>query len=135
MTMVYRCMTHETSFTTLSDQDLIVEARRLAANERTATATLIACLAELDARLHLGMGYSSLHDYCAKALHLTDYAGYARIEAARPEVAHPLLPATETVTAPIVCAPEPPAAQLDRPPAPTCPDRQPAAALSRAQRL
>jgi hypothetical protein len=29
------------------------------------------------------MGYSSLHDYCAKALHLTDYAGYARIEAAR----------------------------------------------------
>ena len=84
MTMLYRCMTHETSFNTLSDADIIVEARRLAADERTATATLIACLAELDARrLHLGMGYSSLHDYCAKALHLTDYAGYARIEAAR----------------------------------------------------
>jgi hypothetical protein len=82
--MLYRCMTHETSFTTLSDQDLIVQVHRLAANERTATATLIACLAELDARrLHLGMGYSSLHDYCTKALHLTDYAGYARIEAAR----------------------------------------------------
>jgi hypothetical protein len=77
-------MTHETSFTTLSDQDLIVEARRLAATERTTTAMLIACLADLDARrLHLGMGYSSLHDYCAKALHLTDYSGYARIEAAR----------------------------------------------------
>ena len=85
-------MTHETSFTTLSDQDLIVEARRLAANERAATATLIACLAELDARrLHLGMGYSSLHDYCAKALHLTDYAGYARIEAARVARRFPLV--------------------------------------------
>src|SRR5688500_13423398 len=81
MTMLYRCMTHETSFTTLSDHALLVEARRLAADERTATATLIACLAELDTRrLYLGMGYSSLHDYCAKALHLTDYAGYARIE-------------------------------------------------------
>ena len=85
-------MTHETSFTTLSDQDLIVEARYLAANERTATATLIACLAEVDARrLHLGMGYSSLHDYCAKALHLTDYAGYARIEAARVARRFPLV--------------------------------------------
>ncbi|HET7695578.1 MAG TPA: HNH endonuclease signature motif containing protein [Vicinamibacterales bacterium] len=84
MTMVYRCMTHERSFADLSDSDLIAEARHLAANERTATAALIACLAELDARrLHLGMGYSSLHDYCAKALRLTDYAGYARIEAAR----------------------------------------------------
>lgn len=92
MTMLYRCMTHETLFTTLSDQDLIVQAHRLAANERTATATLIACLAELDARrLHLGMGYSSLHDYCAKALHLTDYAGYARIEAARVARRFPLL--------------------------------------------
>jgi hypothetical protein len=60
-------MTHETSFTTLSDQDLIVQVHRLAANERTATATLIACLAELDARrLHLGMGYSSLHDYARR---------------------------------------------------------------------
>ena len=85
-------MSHETSFTTLSDHDLIVETRRLAANERTATATLIACLAELDARrLHLGMGYSSLHDYCAKALHLTDYAGYARIEAARVARRFPLV--------------------------------------------
>ena len=85
-------MTHDTSFMTLSDHDLIVEARRLAANERAATATLIACLAELDARrLHLGMGYSSLHDYCAKALHLTDYAGYARIEAARVARRFPLV--------------------------------------------
>jgi hypothetical protein len=92
MTMLYKCMTHETSFTTLSDQDLIVQARCLAANERTATATLVACLAEFDARrLHLGMGYSSLHDYCAKALHLTDYAGYARIEAARVARRFPLL--------------------------------------------
>jgi hypothetical protein len=85
-------MTHDTSLTALSDQDLIVEARRLAADERTATAMLIACLAELDARrLHLGMGYSSLHDYCAKALHLTDYAGYARIEAARVARRFPLV--------------------------------------------
>ena len=85
-------MTQDTSFTTLSDPDLIVAARRLAACERTATATLIACLAELDARrLHLGMGYSSLHDYSAKALHLTDYAGYARIEAARVARRFPLV--------------------------------------------
>src|SRR5262245_17835212 len=92
MTMLHRCMTLDTSLTTLSDHDLVVEARRLAANERTATATLLACLAELDARrLHLRMGYSSLHDYCAKALHLTDYAGYARIEAARAARRFPLV--------------------------------------------
>jgi hypothetical protein len=73
-----------TSFTALSDTDLLAEVSRLAACERHATAQLIASLAELDARrLYLGRGYSSMFTYCTQALHLSEHAAYNRIEAAR----------------------------------------------------
>jgi hypothetical protein len=68
----------------LSDADLLLHVTRLAANERDATARLIASLAELDARrLYLAQGYSSLFTYCTQVLHLSEHAAYGRIEAAR----------------------------------------------------
>ena len=55
----------------LSDSDLLIEASRAAASERSANARLICVLAELDARrLYLGEGCSSLFTYCTQVLHL-----------------------------------------------------------------
>lgn len=77
-------MNTSSSFGQLSDDDLILEVRTLAATERTATAQLIAALAELDARrLYLEQGCRSMFTYCTEVLHLSEYAAYARIEAAR----------------------------------------------------
>jgi hypothetical protein len=68
----------------LSDGDLLLHVRRLTADERGATARLIAALAEFDARrLYLGEGCSSLFTYCTQVLHLSEHAAYGRIEAAR----------------------------------------------------
>jgi hypothetical protein len=77
-------MTNNASFTDLSDLELLSTVKTLAANERQATAQLIAALAELDARrLYLGEGCSSLFAYCTQVLHLSEHAAYGRIEAAR----------------------------------------------------
>ena len=58
--------------------------KRLAANERHATAQLVAHLAEMDARrLYLAEGCSSLFTYCTHVLHLSEQTAYGRIEAAR----------------------------------------------------
>jgi hypothetical protein len=76
----------------LSDQELLAQVTRLAAEERQATALLIAHLAELDARrLYLAEGYSSLFTYCTQALHLSEHAAYGRIEAARAARKFPVL--------------------------------------------
>src|SRR3989304_423972 len=72
------------SWADLSDQDLLARTMHLAADERQATALLIAHLAELDARrLYLAEGYSSLFTYCTEVLRLSEHAAYGRIEAAR----------------------------------------------------
>ena len=72
------------SFATLSDHELLIAVRRLAEEERRATAHLIASLGELDARrLYLGEGCSSLFTYCTQVLRLSEHAAYGRIEAAR----------------------------------------------------
>jgi len=72
------------SFADLSDGDLLATVHRLAIDERRATASLIASLAELDERrLYLAEGYSSLFTYCTRVLHLSEHAAYGRIEAAR----------------------------------------------------
>ena len=82
--MVYRSMTTPRSFKDLSDRDLLSEIKRLAQAERSAISTLIASLAEMDARrLYLGEGCASLFVYCTRALHLSEHAAYGRIEAAR----------------------------------------------------
>ena len=68
----------------LSDDQLVETVASLAGSERRAIGLLVASLAELDARrLYLDLGYSSLFDYCTRALHLSEQAAYARIEAAR----------------------------------------------------
>ena len=68
----------------VSDGQLLADVKRLAADEQRATADLVACLAELDARrLYLGEGCASLFTYCTQVLHLSEHAAYGRIEAAR----------------------------------------------------
>jgi hypothetical protein len=77
-------MTTTDVFTTMSDDDLLAETRRLAAAERGVKAELIRALREMDARrLYLGQGCSSLFAYCTRVLHLSEHAAYGRIEAAR----------------------------------------------------
>lgn len=68
----------------LSNADLVATLSRLAQTERTATAQLIATLAEFDRRrLFLDAGYNSLFSYCVQELRLSEHAAYGRIEAAR----------------------------------------------------
>lgn len=72
------------SYSTLTDADLLVEAVRLAQDERAATVALISVLAELDdRRLYLAESCSSLYAYCRTALRLSEHAAYHRIAAAR----------------------------------------------------
>jgi hypothetical protein len=75
MTMLQRDMTTILSVAHLSNEELLTEIKSLAARERSATAALVASLAELDERrLYLGEGYSSLFPYCTQALHLSEQA-------------------------------------------------------------
>jgi 5-methylcytosine-specific restriction endonuclease McrA len=75
--------THQT-LEGMPDRDLLAMLTALAANERQATAQLIAALGEVDCRrLYLGEGCSSLVTYCTQVLHLSEHAAYGRIEAAR----------------------------------------------------
>ena len=76
----------------ISDDDLLAELAKLAANERRATVRLIAALAEVDTRrLYLGQGCSSLFVYCTRVLRLSEHAAYCRIEAARAVRRFPVL--------------------------------------------
>jgi hypothetical protein len=68
----------------LSDRELLTATRRIADQERDATASLVSLLAEVDSRrLYLGEGHSSLFTYCTRVLRLSESAAYARITAAR----------------------------------------------------
>lgn len=68
----------------LTDGDLLDQLEQAVQRERHATAQLIALLMEVDSRrLHLAKGYASLFTYCTRVLHLSEYATYRRIEAAR----------------------------------------------------
>src|SRR5262245_50083059 len=68
----------------LTDEELVSALKVAASHERTATAQLIALLAEMDARrLYLAEGYSLLFVYCTQCLRLSEHAAYGRIEAAR----------------------------------------------------
>ena len=99
------------SVASLSDSALLIETSRLAANERSSTAQLIAALREVDARrLFLGLGYSSMFTYCTQALHLSEQAAYSRIEAARasrafPQIVDELTTGSLTLTTAVLLAP------------------------------
>lgn len=68
----------------LADRDLLSELEAAALCERSATARLIELLMEVDSRkLYVGLGYSSLFNFCVQKHHLSEHAAYLRIEAAR----------------------------------------------------
>ena len=76
----------------LSDSILLRDLAALVAHDRQTTATLLAHLAEVDARrLYVPAGYSSMHAYCVEELHLSEDAAFRRIQAARAARQFPLL--------------------------------------------
>jgi hypothetical protein len=75
---------HDTIPSQLSDDNLVAAIKHLCAVERGATASMVAHLAELDARrLYLGAGFPSLFTYCCEVLGLSEHETYNRIEVAR----------------------------------------------------
>jgi hypothetical protein len=76
----------------LSDEELVTEVRRLARLTRETTALLVAHLAEMETRrLYLAAGCPSLFVYCTDVLCLSEHEAYLRIEAARLARRFPLL--------------------------------------------
>ena len=70
--------------THLSDAVLLRDLDALVAHERTATAAVLAHIAEVDARrLYLPAGYPSLHAYSVGKLNFSEDAAYKRQQAAR----------------------------------------------------
>ena len=68
----------------LGDQELIESLQRLLAQERGVHARLLVHIAEVDARgLYRERAYSSMFDYCVRALHMSEAEAYLRIRAAR----------------------------------------------------
>jgi hypothetical protein len=84
--------TKDTPFNDLDDRPLLDAAKRLATEERRATAALLSALMEIDSRrLYLGEGCASMFAYCTQVLHLAEGAAYNRIEAARAARSYPLI--------------------------------------------
>lgn len=76
----------------LKDHELIARTQELLGRERQITAHLVMHLAEMDRRrLYLKEGCTSLHAYCMEVLHLSEYAAYNRIAAARAGRKFPLV--------------------------------------------
>ena len=67
------------SLSHLSDRELLHGLVSLVAEERAATAALLAHLAEFDARrLYLPVAYASLYAYCVQELHFSEQAALKR---------------------------------------------------------
>ena len=76
----------------LSSSDLTHSIQNLADEERRRTAQLIAHLAEISSRkLHLELGFKSLHEYCVERLGLSDGCAWLRIQVSRVCLEFPLL--------------------------------------------
>ena len=72
------------TLTHLSDAVLLRDLIVLVAQERTATAAVLAHIAEVDERrLYIPAGYPSMHAFCVAELRLSEDAAYKRIQAAR----------------------------------------------------
>jgi hypothetical protein len=77
----------------LSDDDLLARIRTLAAVGRRADAKLVFFLAELERRkLHLDAAYSSLQDFCVRALRMSEGEAFRRMTAARLTLRFPSIP-------------------------------------------
>lgn len=69
---------------TLSDRSLLDALTSLVSDKRVQDAKLLAHVAEVDRRkLYAPEGYSSMFEYCVRALHLSEAATYKRITTAR----------------------------------------------------
>ena len=78
--------------TDLDDRALLDAAKRLATDERRATASLLRAIMEIDRRrLYLGEGCASMFAYCTQVLHLSEGGAYNRIEAARAAREYPVI--------------------------------------------
>jgi hypothetical protein len=67
-----------------TDEALLAAVSRLVGSHRRLTAKLVACLAEIEERrLHLLKGFSSMFDFCTKALGFSEGEAFRRILAAR----------------------------------------------------
>src|SRR5689334_15684083 len=80
------------SLSRLGDLALLRALAALVAQDRLTTASLLAHLAEVDARrLYLAAGHDSMHAYCIAALRFSEAAAYKRIQAARVAREYPAL--------------------------------------------
>jgi 5-methylcytosine-specific restriction endonuclease McrA len=76
----------------LSDAVLLRDLADLIVQERETVASVLAHIAEIDARrLYVPLGYSSMHAYCMEELRLSEDAAYKRIQAARTARRFPVL--------------------------------------------
>jgi len=68
----------------LSDAELVDSLRALEARQRETMAAIVAHVVEIEERrLHLRLGYSSLFDYCQRALGLSEDEAYRRMTVSR----------------------------------------------------
>jgi 5-methylcytosine-specific restriction endonuclease McrA len=75
---------HDYALAHLTDVALLRDLAALVARDRTTTASLLAHIAEVDARkLYVPTGYPSMFEYCVEELRLSEDAAYRRIRAAR----------------------------------------------------
>jgi 5-methylcytosine-specific restriction endonuclease McrA len=82
----------EYSLSHLSDAVLLRDLAALISQERVTIASLLAHIAEVDARrIHVPIGYPSMHAYCVGALGMSEDAALRRIQAARAARRFPLL--------------------------------------------
>jgi hypothetical protein len=80
------------TFRALSDSQLLVEGPILVQRERTSTVTLVAWLAEVEARtLYRAQGFSCLSHYCSQHLGMSTGAANRRIGAAKAALRFPLI--------------------------------------------
>lgn len=76
----------------LTDDELVARIAASAGAERSATATLVADLGELEKReLHLAHGFRSLYGYCRGVLHFSEPESYYRMVAAQTARRFPVL--------------------------------------------
>src|SRR6266850_5336901 len=75
---------HDYTLSHLSDAALLRDLAALVSQDRITTVTLLAHIAEVDARkLYVPAGYSSMRAYCVEELLLSEDAAYRRVTAAR----------------------------------------------------
>src|SRR5262245_23918051 len=78
------------SIETISTDDLLVHFEHIIEADLEITASIVACLAELDERqAHVALGFSSLHSFCTEKYRFSEDVAFKRIRAARVARNHP----------------------------------------------